>query len=123
MKTLGKNIRYYRKEKGYTQEQLAEITGISKMSIRRYETGERQPKIETVQKIADGLGVDIFRLSATPLDEFHKEVVKEATEEENKLLNNYRRLNHNGRTEARKRVQELTEIKRYTEMEEPDTPD
>ena len=50
------------KQKGYTQEKLAEKSGLSKMSIRRYETGERQPKVEQLFKIANALEVPIVDL-------------------------------------------------------------
>ncbi len=55
-------IKYLRKQKGYTQEKLAEKTGLSKMSIRRYETGERQPKVDQLFKIAHALEVPIIDL-------------------------------------------------------------
>lgn len=55
-------IKRLRKQKGYTQEKLAEKTGLSKMSIRRYETGERQPKVEQLFKIANALEVPIIEL-------------------------------------------------------------
>lgn len=138
--TVGENIKRIRKEKGLTQKKLGELCGINEVQIRRYELGGKNsnPKIETLRKIADALEVKLFQLtdgdyssfsaeemrddflkSATPLDEFHKKLVANAKEEENNLLGNYRQLNTEGRQEAQKRVQELTEIKRYTETEEP----
>lgn len=59
IETLGEKIKHYRRIKGYSQEQLAEKTELSKMSIRRYETGERQPRIETIKKIADSLNITL----------------------------------------------------------------
>jgi Predicted transcriptional regulators len=53
--TLGEKIKYYRKLKGYSQEKLAEKTNLSKMSIRRYESGERQPGLDALKKIASAL--------------------------------------------------------------------
>jgi DNA-binding XRE family transcriptional regulator len=40
MKTLGKLIRAARCERGFTQEQLAERTGISRPTINRIESGK-----------------------------------------------------------------------------------
>ncbi len=60
--SFGDKIKRLRKQKGYTQERLAEKTGLSKMSIRRYETGERQPKIEQLFRIANALEVPIIEL-------------------------------------------------------------
>lgn len=47
------------------------------------------------------------------------ETVQTTDIRENKLLSDYRQLNGSGRMEAIKRVEELTEIKRYTEPDEP----
>lgn len=58
---------------------------------------------------------------ALPLLETLKpgETVQTTDIRENKLLSDYRQLNGSGRMEAIKRVEELTEIKRYTEPDEP----
>lgn len=53
--TLSEKIKYYRKLKGYSQENLADKTSLSKMSIRRYESGERQPRLDALKKIAAAL--------------------------------------------------------------------
>lgn len=45
-----------------TQKQLGELAGIAEPTIRRYETGKLNPKIETIKKIADALDVHIFDL-------------------------------------------------------------
>lgn len=203
--TLGSKIKYYRKQKGYTQDMLAEKTELSKMSIRRYETGERQPRVEQLKKIADVLEVSISefmedyetqrickqigkkvqnlrksqgltqnelaKLADTDVtiiqccengsnvieleilkrifialgsslvgkvedwsiypnrptdpkwyvgdyDEFIKAGERAQKKKENILLNDYRKLNEKGQREAQKRVNELTEIKKYTEIED-----
>lgn len=48
-------IKEARKFKGLSQEELAKKAGISVMSIRRYESGERIPNEDTLQKIADAM--------------------------------------------------------------------
>jgi transcriptional regulator with XRE-family HTH domain len=50
-------ILYFRKKVGLSQKQLAELTGISEMSIRRYESGERDPRASDIKKLAETLGV------------------------------------------------------------------
>ncbi len=59
----GDMIRKYRKEKGLTQKQLGELCGIADSNIRKYENGKQNPKIETLQKIADALNIDINKLA------------------------------------------------------------
>lgn len=55
--TIGENIRRLRKEKGYTQKQLAEKCDMYESQIRKYESGKANPKLETIQKIAKALDV------------------------------------------------------------------
>ncbi len=56
---IGESIKYWRKQKNMTQKQLAELADISEISIRKYETNERKPKIDTIARIADSLGITI----------------------------------------------------------------
>jgi transcriptional regulator with XRE-family HTH domain len=46
-----------RQAKGMTQEQLAAVTGVHRVTIARIETGEVSPKAETLKRLADALGV------------------------------------------------------------------
>lgn len=50
-------IKKLRIQKGFTQKQLGEKAGISESTIRKYELGQRNPKLETLKKIALALGV------------------------------------------------------------------
>lgn len=58
MSSTGEKIRKFRKWRGLTQQQLADETGLSVMSIRRYETGEREPTEVAVEAIAEVLTVN-----------------------------------------------------------------
>lgn len=58
----GTKIKEIRKQKGLTQKQLGDLCGMADSAIRRYENGNANPKIETLQKIADALGCDILDL-------------------------------------------------------------
>lgn len=59
MKSIGEKIRQYRKIKGLTQEELAQKSDLSTMSIRRYESGDRIAPQKTLLKIAKALGVHL----------------------------------------------------------------
>jgi len=50
---LGQRIKLLRLQKNLTQEQLAEIIGISRSALSMYELNEREPDIETIIKFAD----------------------------------------------------------------------
>lgn len=56
------NIQKIRKERGFTQAELAKKAGISEISVRKYESGERRPKIETLSKIAIALNIPVADL-------------------------------------------------------------
>ncbi len=55
--SVAERIKTIRKEKGLTQKQLAELTGLLEPTIRKYESGKVQPKSENLNKIANALGV------------------------------------------------------------------
>lgn len=57
---FGEKIITLRKERSLTQQQLADIVGLSTRTIRNYEGEGMYPKDrETYQKLADALSVDI----------------------------------------------------------------
>ncbi|QHI77666.1 helix-turn-helix domain-containing protein [Serratia sp. NGAS9] len=58
-------IRPLRLEKGWSQEQLATIAGLSTRTVQRIENGE-QASLETLTAIAAALGVQVSNLNAQP---------------------------------------------------------
>lgn len=61
-KLLGKRIQELRKSKRLTQEELAEKIGIGTPNISYFETGRFSPAVETIEKIAKALDVEIYEL-------------------------------------------------------------
>ena len=59
---LNEVIRTLRKRRGLTQEQLAEQLGISVMTVRRWEWGERIPNVEDLKKAARVLDIPVTEL-------------------------------------------------------------
>lgn len=59
---IGERIKQTRKRVGITQKELGERLMISQVRIAQYETGKRQPKIETLEKIAAALNVNVWDL-------------------------------------------------------------
>ena len=53
----GNNIKEARKLKGLTQEELGKLIGLSGVAIMRYEKGQREPNMETIEKIANVLNI------------------------------------------------------------------
>ena len=46
-----------RKQRGFTQEALADLIGITKMQVYRYESGSSQPTLDVIKKLAVTLSV------------------------------------------------------------------
>ena len=55
--TFIRNMKFYRKQAGLTQEKLAERIGMSTSYIGDMEARERFPSAETIDKIAEALGI------------------------------------------------------------------
>lgn len=68
---IGEKIRTVRKDAGLTQTQLAERMGVTKQNVHLYETGEINPKIDTVVKFAEALKVPVEYLLSTESDCVH----------------------------------------------------
>ncbi|MBM6725185.1 MULTISPECIES: helix-turn-helix domain-containing protein [Oscillospiraceae] len=62
MVQIGLNIMYYRKQQGLTQEQLAEMVGITQQHLQRVETAHSVPSLSKLLDIADVLGVPVQKL-------------------------------------------------------------
>ena len=56
-KHLGLNIAYYRKERGFSQEHLAELVDISRTHMSRIETADCAVSLDVVFKICDALEI------------------------------------------------------------------
>lgn len=55
-------IRTARIAAGMTQQQLADALGVAQQSVTRWETGEREPRVSTLRRIAAVLGCDLSAL-------------------------------------------------------------
>lgn len=73
MLTVGDKIKYFRKQRGMTQAQLAELTGIHPVSIRKYEINKMQPQSQQLERIAEALRVNSGALSSSNSDIIHME--------------------------------------------------
>ena len=62
---MRKKIKERRKYLGMTQEDLASKTNLSVMSIRRYESGDRTPTLDAVERIASALQCELSDLATT----------------------------------------------------------
>ncbi len=56
--TFGDKLREARKNKGYTQEQIAHLLGIAKSTYTGYEKGVREPDLFKIKRLVEVLDVD-----------------------------------------------------------------
>lgn len=57
--TLGKKIQKLRKEKNWTQEELAERLGVSSQAVSKWETDISSPDILLLKPLAEAMGISV----------------------------------------------------------------
>lgn len=62
MSDFPENLKLQRQKKNLTQEDLGRLIGVSGVTIMRYEKGARQPKLETIKRLADALKIPVAAL-------------------------------------------------------------
>jgi transcriptional regulator with XRE-family HTH domain len=92
--TFARNLRENRRKCGLTQAQLAEKAKVSTHYIALIELARNIPKVETIERLANALNVEIYELFIMPLypameiKKFHeaivadlKDILKESVDE------------------------------------------
>ncbi|WP_158098255.1 helix-turn-helix transcriptional regulator [Faecalibacterium sp. An192] len=114
--TTGQLIKAARKKAGMTQEELGKKIGVSGSSMAQWENDLRNPKLDTLQRIAAALGVPVQDLisdwEAVDKEEF-KRVFIYGEGIKDRIDAALDRLNDEGQEKAAERVEELTEIPKY----------
>ncbi len=59
---INENIKLYRKEKVFTQEQLAEAMGVSVGAVSKWESGASVPELSLIMELADFFGISVDAL-------------------------------------------------------------
>ena len=70
---MGNALKALRKEKGLTQEELAEMFYVTDRSVSRWETGSSLPDISILIQLADFYGVDIREILDGEIDKENME--------------------------------------------------
>lgn len=136
------DIRTARKKAGKSQDDLAQLLGVNRATISKYETGAIEPSVTQLMKIADYLETDLENLFDLEASFFHrgfqegfKSGLEAKAQEESieakairavwskdgysfselelSLISSFARLNDEGQQKAVERVEELTEIPKY----------
>lgn len=144
---VGGKIKEFRKKEKLTQEQLAKKLGISKMSMRRYENGERMPSVDVLIRLANIFKVKITDIYSYELESYKEQIIEETpilrvakkngstlftdevlnhriidnlniTSDKQLLLLKYNQLNNAGQTKAMEQIELLTKIPEYRKDQE-----
>lgn len=83
---IGKRIRNLREKKGMSREEFAKRLGLSYWAVSKYENGERNPDAETLNKIADILGVTVDYLLGRNNNHSPHQRIIEAIQDDEELL-------------------------------------
>ncbi len=77
--SMGKNIAYFRKSKGYTQEELGQKIGVTNQAVSKWESEASMPDIMLLPRIAKALDVT--------LDDLFADRVPNTSTQESKVFN------------------------------------
>lgn len=106
----GEKIKKYRTELGITQKELARRAQIATVSVQQYEAGVRNPKIETLCRIASGLDVPVDAIrSDLDLESFSTAIGKRivATVDDEPMIYAYHKLNSDGQIKVIEYAEDL----------------
>ena len=71
-KNIGEKIKFFRKQKGLSQEALAEKINLEMKSLSRIESGHNYPQCENLIAISNALEISPWQLYFTKNDDFEK---------------------------------------------------
>ncbi len=93
------NLKIYRKQNGYTQEQIAEKLGVSRQAVAKWERGESLPDIENVIALAD-----LYEVS---VDFLVRNMNNTPTDAEKKHMFGFSKINDKGQITLPKKCREV----------------
>ena len=73
---IGKNLQKLRKQRSLTQEALAELVGVTRQTIAKWESGESAPDLPLAGRLAGALDVTLDELVEAPREELENESLK-----------------------------------------------
>lgn len=118
-------LRYLRESQGLKQEELADKLGVTYSAISNYERGQRIPKMETLEAIADYFNVDMnYLLGKTSIprvvsfDEKGNRTYSSSslTNTQRTLLDAFNQLNSDGQRKVLEYINDLSDRYRGTSI-------
>ena len=83
--TIGQRIKAARKNAGLTQKELGQRLGVAYQTLAQWENDLRKPKMETLERIADALGVPISEICSKDVLKNY-EILKRSRENSRNLV-------------------------------------
>lgn len=111
--SINTNIKKCRLLKKLTQKQMSELLDINIRTYQKYESGDINPNIDTLHKIASALDVPIFMLTENISSELLSIFIEDMHYlDKNTILNNAAKLtsDHNTRNESEEKLELLEEL-------------
>ena len=120
---VSRNIKKYRKEKGITLKELAELVGLTEATIQKYEAGNiKSIDIDMLHKLAKALDVSPENLTEWQAGEYEEYRKQRQNDEESRLLNKYSKLSIGHKRAVRNLIDSLLECQeRNHDKNKPDT--
>lgn len=108
--TVCEKIRYYRKNRGMEQKQLAQILGITGNAVTNWENGRSRPDIQTLPRLCEIFGISLYELLgvADPRQQY--------TPDEQAMITDVRGLSDAHQKFVRKMITELRMAEKYNIM-------
>lgn len=93
---FGLRLKNLRLDKGYTQQQLSDMVGVSVVALRNWERGTKKPSMDAIVALGDALSVSLDELiGITPKKQTPNSSLVSSLAER-KLLSNFRELDEHG---------------------------
>lgn len=115
MNHFGNNIRYLRKLKNMSQDELAEKLGYKSFTtIQKWESGKSEPNLKKLNELSNIFDVDIDKLATTDLSIENNEVKTNYSFKDERILEPFNQLTEEGKQKAISYTQDLVDSGKYT---------
>lgn len=86
---LSERLQFLRKKEDFSQEQLADMLGISRQAVSKWESGQGKPEIDNIIKLTQiyNVSADYILLGKEEITENKTEVSKNTPQTSNKTIN------------------------------------
>lgn len=110
---IAKNLLFYRKKCGLTQQELAERLDVKNTAVSNWEKGNNSIDIETLYLAATVFGVSLSDMYGKYASSADDQGAPSLTQSEQQLVSDYRSLNEEGQDKVSEYAADLVASGRY----------